>query len=144
MSKGSRHVVLAASSPHNRTSYTWSKQPWAHRSTQTHLFACKLITVVPRFATPLHCRHSVSFSGFPRLVATLHTLTQPALASLPSSFGQTSNVKGKRHSHLPLLAPPTLVSRSASAFNCPPNLPRCECRPPPSESCLRETKVRDP
>ena len=58
----------------------------------------------------------------PRLVTGVHTVAQPALASLASSFGKSSSVKVKRYPNLPLLAPPALVSRSASAFNCPLHL----------------------
>ena len=57
-----------------------------------------------------------------RLVAGVHAVAQPALASLAASFGESSSVKVKRYSNLPLLAPPVLVSRSATAFNCPLHL----------------------
>ena len=53
----------------------------------------------------------------PRLVAGVHTVAQPVLASLAASFGKSSSVKVKRYPNLPLLAPPALVSRSTSAFN---------------------------
>ena len=58
----------------------------------------------------------------PRLVTGIHVVDQPALVSLVSSFGKSSSVKCKRYSHLPLLTPPTLVSRSAEAFTCPQHL----------------------
>jgi hypothetical protein len=58
----------------------------------------------------------------PRLVTGVHTVTQPALSSLAAGFGTSSIVKVKRYPNLPLLSPPALVSRSASAFNYPLHL----------------------
>ncbi len=68
----------------------------------------------------------------PRLVAGVHTVAQPALASLAASFGESSSVKVKRYANLPLLAPPAPVSRSAAAFNCP-----LHCILPPPHVCVR-------
>ena len=58
-----------------------------------------------------------------------HTVVQPTLTSFVSSFGKTSSVKDKRYSHLLLLVPPALVSRSAPSFNCPLPPPHLCVRP---------------
>jgi hypothetical protein len=72
-------------------------------------------------------RHSASLSSqlslqrlAPRLVTTTrYTVGKSAMASTAPSSGKTSSVKGKRYSHLPVLAASVMVSRSAAAFNLP-------------------------
>jgi hypothetical protein len=66
----------------------------------------------------------------PRLVETHHALAEPAMASTASSLGKTSIVKGKRYSHLPLLAASAMVSRSVTAFSLP--------LPPAASASLRQ------
>ncbi len=71
-----------------------------------------------RNASSLSSQHSFQRLA-PRLVAGVHTVTQPVLVSLTTSFGKSSSVKVKRYSDLPVLSPSTLISRSVAAFNCP-------------------------
>jgi hypothetical protein len=66
----------------------------------------------------------------PRLVEARHTLVEPAMASTTSSLEKTSNVMGKRYSHLPLLSASTMVSRRAEAFSLP--------LPPAASASLRQ------
>ncbi len=55
----------------------------------------------------------------PRLVEARHASGKPVMASTASSLGKTSSVKGKRYSHLHLLAASVMVSRSATTFSLP-------------------------
>jgi hypothetical protein len=70
--------------------------------------------------------HSTSLSSqcclqwfAPRLVTDYYALDKPVMSSTVPSFGKTLSVKGKRYSYLPLLVPPSVISRSVADFNRP-------------------------
>ncbi len=116
-STGSRHVVLATA--------------YATRALALGRVDIGLASLHRSLRLQAECsgskiRHSASLSSqlslqrlAPRLVTARYTVGKSAMASTAPSSGKTSSVKGKRYSHIPVLAASVMVSRSAAAFSLP-------------------------
>ena len=114
---GSRHVVLAA---------THTARDLQLGRVDIGLASLHRSLRLQAKCSGFKIRHSASLSTqlslqrlAPRLVSTRYTVAKSDMASTAPSSGKTSSVKGKRYSHLPLLAASVMVSRSASAFSLP-------------------------